>query len=135
MARSATIREEPSSNATASFLLDSFSFLTSQAPELQDSQGYKGQPADIWSLGVITYALLSGTTPFRNKGDDAAGLLREQMTEKLDFSRTIWNGISEQAKGYLLALEAIHRYRRIADRVASHQTSSRDAARSSPRRG
>jgi len=71
------------------------------APELQDSQGYKGQPADIWSLGVIAYALLSGTTPFRNKGDDAAGLLREQMTEKLDFSRTIWNGISEQAKDFI----------------------------------
>ena len=88
-------------------------FLTSSAPELQDSTGYKGQPADIWSLGVITYALLSGTTPFRNKGDDAAGLLREQMTEKLDFSRTIWNGISEQAKGYLPAPGIIHRHREL----------------------
>ena len=34
------------------------------APEVVNGESV-GLPADIWSVGVITYLLLSGTSPFR----------------------------------------------------------------------
>ena len=35
------------------------------APEIVNNECV-GLPADIWSVGVITYLLLSGTSPFRS---------------------------------------------------------------------
>ena len=34
------------------------------APEAVNGESV-GLPADVWSVGVITYLLLSGTSPFR----------------------------------------------------------------------
>lgn len=76
------------------------------APELYDKNGYKGQPADIWSIGVITYALLSGTTPFKSK--DPEQMLREQMKGEIKFDRAIWESISDEAKGRLLRTVGDH---------------------------
>ena len=36
------------------------------APEIVNNE-VVGLPADIWSVGVITYLLLSGTSPFRSE--------------------------------------------------------------------
>jgi serine/threonine protein kinase len=35
------------------------------APEIVSKQEYHGRPADIWSLGVLLYAIICGTFPFK----------------------------------------------------------------------
>ncbi|PVF97966.1 Pkinase-domain-containing protein [Serendipita vermifera] len=41
------------------------------SPEMISGQKYLGQEADIWSLGVILYALLTGTMPFDDDDEEA----------------------------------------------------------------
>lgn len=35
------------------------------APEIVRNEGYEGPPVDLWSSGVVLYAMLSGTFPFK----------------------------------------------------------------------
>ncbi|KAI8057627.1 CAMK/CAMK1 protein kinase [Syncephalis plumigaleata] len=65
------------------------------------TKGY-GKEVDIWSLGVITYALLCGYTPFPM--DDSEQFLRMARSGNVDFHPAYWGNISDDAKNFVRAL-------------------------------
>ena len=41
-------------------------FTTKPAPEIIDHRPYRGEPTDVWSAGILMYALLIGEFPFQH---------------------------------------------------------------------
>lgn len=69
------------------------------APEIFKKTGH-GKPVDIWALGVITYFLLCGYTPFDRDSD----FEEMQAILNADYSFTpvdYWRGVSESAKDFI----------------------------------
>lgn len=69
------------------------------APEIFKKVGH-GKPVDVWALGVITYFLLSGYTPFDRRSDFEemqAILNAEYRFEPAEY----WRGVSESAKDFI----------------------------------
>jgi calcium-dependent protein kinase len=59
-----------------------------------------GPEADMWSVGVIAYLLLSGKVPFH--GDTETEILQQVMAgKKIDFESGPWVRVSHQAKDFL----------------------------------
>lgn len=71
------------------------------APEVLTSSGH-GKPCDIWSIGVITYTLLSGYSAFVAESVD--GFLDEctQHEHPVVFHKPYWDDISQEAKDFIL---------------------------------
>jgi len=57
---------------------------------------------DIWSIGVITYLLLSGHLPFQ--GTCEAEIFKSILRGKFDFSLPAWHDISSDAKEFIAML-------------------------------
>ncbi|EWC45245.1 calcium protein kinase [Drechslerella stenobrocha 248] len=68
------------------------------APEVMLKKGH-GKPVDMWSLGVITYTLLCGYSPFRS--ETLPELIDECSNGRVIFHERYWKGVSSDAKGFI----------------------------------
>lgn len=71
------------------------------APEILRRIGHSF-PADLWSLGVITYTILCGYSPFR--AEDRDDLIAETCRADVIFHERYWNTVSQEAKDFILDL-------------------------------
>ena len=72
------------------------------APEVIEGD-YTGSECDVWSVGVITYMLLSGHAPFDGEDDDA--ILTRIASHRLpSMKHGIWKQISDEAKDFIRSL-------------------------------
>ncbi|UNI17876.1 Calcium/calmodulin-dependent protein kinase [Purpureocillium takamizusanense] len=81
------------------------------APEIFKKTGH-GKPVDLWALGVITYFLLCGYTPFDRDSD----FEEMQAILNADYSFTpveYWRGVSSHAKDFIRRCLTIDHTRRI----------------------
>ncbi|KDD73476.1 protein kinase, partial [Helicosporidium sp. ATCC 50920] len=67
------------------------------APEVL--QGAYSWPADMWSLGVLIFVLLSGQPPFWGTADSI--IFHKILHEPVDFSSSTWRRVSAQAKDFV----------------------------------
>lgn len=72
----------------------------SMAPEVM--RGNYNQAADLWSLGVITFMLLSSSMPFFGK--DQSAVIKKILSGKYSMRGFKWQQISEQAKDFVRKL-------------------------------
>ena len=71
------------------------------APEVMLKKGHS-KPVDMWSLGVITYTLLCGYSPFRS--ESLADLIDETKHGRVVFHERYWKDVSQEAKDFILTL-------------------------------
>ncbi|KAI8985340.1 kinase-like domain-containing protein [Pilobolus umbonatus] len=68
------------------------------APEILKHSGH-GKPVDVWAIGVITFFVLSGYTPFESS--DAMNETSAILTAGYTFDDPSWAEVSEQAKHFI----------------------------------
>lgn len=71
------------------------------APEVMLKQGH-GKPVDMWSMGVITYTLLCGYSPFRS--ETLPELIEECTRGEVVFHKQYWKDVSDDAKDFIKKL-------------------------------
>lgn len=69
------------------------------APEVLKEEPYN-KAIDLWSIGIITYLLLSGSLPFDHKTDDKE-VIRQTIYDQLIYKGKVWNIISDEAKDFI----------------------------------
>ncbi|KAI9850864.1 MAG: hypothetical protein M1838_004933 [Thelocarpon superellum] len=71
------------------------------APEIMLKKGH-GKPVDMWSLGVITYTLLCGYSPFRS--ESLVDLIDECQNGRIVYHSRYWKDVSQDAKDFIDSL-------------------------------
>jgi len=84
------------------------------SPEVMLRMGH-GKPCDMWSLGVITYTLLCGYSPFRSEA--MQDLITEVQTNRIIFHERYWKDVSPDAKDFIKSLLQIDPSRRATSKV------------------
>lgn len=85
------------------------------APEVMLKKGH-GKPVDMWSLGVITYTLLCGYSPFRS--ENLQDLIEECSSAKVIFHERYWKDVSDDAKHFINTLLQANPERRATSGVS-----------------
>ena len=66
-------------------------------PEILRGEPYNGMMGDVWSMGVVLYALVCSRLPFSD--DDLRVIVRgQQIKPKLKFVKTVGKSKMPQAK-------------------------------------
>lgn len=89
--------------------LDPFGTLSYVAPEVLLQKPY-GKEVDLWSLGVITYLLLSRVLPFDDEDDKE--IARQTIQDAADFSFSPWEKVSKAGKDVCAGLLEKNRHKR-----------------------
>ncbi|GAA5814437.1 hypothetical protein MFLAVUS_007933 [Mucor flavus] len=84
------------------------------APEIFKKTGH-GKPVDIWAIGVITYFLLTGYTPF--EGSNNIEEMNAIMNADYNFDDPCWENISGTAKDFINRCLTID----VNERITAHQ--------------
>ncbi|KAK5173103.1 Calcium/calmodulin-dependent protein kinase type I [Saxophila tyrrhenica] len=90
------------------------------APEIFKKSGH-GKPVDVWAIGVITYFLLCGYTPF----DRDSNLEEMQAILVADYSFTpfeYWRGVSQSARRFIKACLTVEP----TERMTAHEALSHE---------
>lgn len=88
------------------------------APEILNAMPH-GTKVDMWSLGVVTYVMLSGFPPFYH--DDEAELFRLIKRGEFEFPSPSWDPISDKAKDFIRRLLNVDQEQRYsADQALRH---------------
>lgn len=69
------------------------------SPELIKRENYN-ETVDIWSIGIITYMLLSGRAPFSGKTKE--DMQRMICTKNIDVTKSYFDKISPEAKDFIV---------------------------------
>ena len=75
--------------------IDPFGTLSYVAPEVLLQKPY-GKEVDVWSLGVITYLMLSRVLPFDD--EDEKEIARSTIQDAVDFNFIPWTERSSDSK-------------------------------------
>ncbi|KAJ3159810.1 hypothetical protein HDU86_001462 [Geranomyces michiganensis] len=82
------------------------------APEILRQSGH-GKAVDMWAIGVITYVLLCGYTPFyEGEQQSNAALFQAILQCEYEFDRAYWSEISQDAKDFIRSLLVVDPTRR-----------------------
>ena len=76
------------------------------APEVFEGKGYEGYASDIWSAGVVLYAMLYGTVPF--KASNMTDLQKQIVKGKTTFKEEISEDAMDLLKS-ILTLDPVKR--------------------------
>ncbi|KAI8929629.1 kinase-like domain-containing protein [Entophlyctis helioformis] len=85
-----------------------------------------GKPVDLWSIGVISYILLSGYPPFWDK--DEASMMELTLRGKFTFFSPDWDEISDTAKDFITKTIQVDANTRLtAQQAVQHKWITKDS--------
>ena len=84
------------------------------APEVLNKK--YGKECDLWSLGVITYIVMSGLPPFNGATDDE--IMKAIKKGAFNFNNAVWKGVSADCKDFITQLLTYDPSKRISAKNA-----------------
>ncbi|KNE61791.1 CAMK/CAMK1 protein kinase [Allomyces macrogynus ATCC 38327] len=89
------------------------------APEVILKRGHN-KPADMWSLGCLTYVLLCGYIPFY--AETQQGVFEEIIHARYEFDPEYWSEVSDLAKDFIRKLLVVDPAQRMTAEQALHHS-------------